>query len=69
VNVTARVALEELDARDPLAILDGQANALELDTTPLGRLVITERDGGLEKTAYALLGDLVTVARRIRERA
>ena len=40
---------------DPLAILDGQANALELDTWPLGRIVITQRDGGLEKTAYALL--------------
>jgi homoserine dehydrogenase len=68
-GVAARVALEELDARDPLAVLDGQANAIELDTTPLGRIVITERDGGLEKTAYALLGDLVTVARRIRGRA
>ena len=49
-----RVALEELSAGDPLAIVDGQANALEIDTWPLGRLVITQRDGGLEKTAYAL---------------
>jgi homoserine dehydrogenase len=65
-----RVALEELDMQDPLAILDGQANALELDTTPLGRIVITQRDGGLEKTAYALLADLVTVADRVsRSRA
>ena len=46
----------------PLAILDGQGNALELDTWPLGRIVITERDGGLEKTVYALLSDLVTIA-------
>jgi homoserine dehydrogenase len=59
-----RVQLEELDAHDPLAILDGQANALELDTWPLGRIVITQRDGGLEKTAYALVADLVTLARR-----
>ncbi|HEX5068931.1 MAG TPA: hypothetical protein VFV78_01845 [Vicinamibacterales bacterium] len=62
--VDLRVQLEELDAQDPLAILDGQANALELDTWPLGRVVITQRDGGLEKTAYALLADLVTIARR-----
>jgi homoserine dehydrogenase len=58
-----RVALEELAADDPLAILDGQANALELQTWPLGRIVITQRDGGLEKTAYALVADLVTLAR------
>ena len=51
----AAVELEELAADDPLAILDGQANALEIDTWPLGRIVITQRDGGLEKTAYALL--------------
>jgi homoserine dehydrogenase len=62
------VGLEELAADDPLAILEGQANALELDTWPLGRIVITQRDGGLEKTAYALLADLVTVARRVAER-
>ena len=67
-TVQLRVGLEELAADDPLAILEGQANALELDTWPLGRIVITQRDGGLEKTAYALLADLVTVARRVAER-
>jgi homoserine dehydrogenase len=60
------VELVELDADDPLAILDGQANAIEIDTWPLGRVVLTQRNGGLEKTAYALLADLVTVARRVR---
>ena len=59
-----RVQLVELPADDPLAILDGQANALEFDTWPLGRVVITQRDGGMEKTAYALLSDLVTLVRR-----
>jgi homoserine dehydrogenase len=54
----------ELDASDPLAILEGQANALELNTEPLGRIVITQRDGGMEKTAYALLTDLFAVASR-----
>lgn len=61
-----RVALEELPAEDPLAIVDGQANALEIETWPMGRLVITQRDGGLEKTAYALVTDLLTVARRVQ---
>ena len=61
--VQAAVRLEELPADDPLAILDGQANALEIDSWPLGRIVITQRDGGMEKTAYALLSDLVNVVR------
>ena len=62
------VELQELAPDDPLGILDGQGNALEIDTWPLGRIVITQRDGGLEKTAQALVSDLVTAARRARER-
>jgi len=64
-GIDLSVGLEELDAGDPLAIVDGQANALELDADPVGRIVITQRDGGLEKTAYGLVSDLVTVARRL----
>jgi homoserine dehydrogenase len=64
-GVVGRVRLMELAADDPLAILEEHGNALEIDTWPLGRVVITQRDGGLEKTAYALLSDLVTVARRV----
>lgn len=64
-HVEARVSLEELPADDPLAILDDQANALEIDSTPLGRIVITQRDGGLEKTASALVTDLVALRRRL----
>ena len=60
------VGLEELGPDDPFSTLEGQANALELETWPLGRIMITQRDGGLEKTAYALLTDLVTVAHRVR---
>ncbi|HUR20009.1 MAG TPA: hypothetical protein VMZ90_04320 [Vicinamibacterales bacterium] len=62
-GIEASVQLEELAVDDPLGGLDGQANALELDTDVLGRVVITQRDGGLEKTAYALFTDLMTVAR------
>ncbi|BCS31673.1 homoserine dehydrogenase [Luteitalea sp. TBR-22] len=62
-EVSVRVQLEELAADDPLAILDGPANAIEFDTWPLGRVVMTQRDGGLEITAYALLADLVSVCR------
>lgn len=62
-GVAASVGLETLPADDPLGSLDGQANALELDTDILGRVVITQRDGGLEKTAYALFADLMTIAK------
>jgi homoserine dehydrogenase len=65
-QASAAVELQELEADDPLAILEGQANALEIDTWPLGRVVITQRDGGLEKTAYALVSDLVAIARDLR---
>jgi len=65
--IDAAVELRELDATDPLAILEGEANALELDTWPTGRIVITQRDNGLEKTAYALLADLITVVKRAGE--
>jgi homoserine dehydrogenase len=64
--IDAAVELQELERGDPLAELDGQGNALEIDTWPAGRIVITQRDGGLEKTAYALVSDLVTVAKRSR---
>jgi homoserine dehydrogenase len=65
-SATVGVALEEVEPGDPLSILDGQANALELDTWPLGKTVIMQRGGGLEKTAYALLTDLIAVARRLQ---
>jgi homoserine dehydrogenase len=37
------------------------ANALILDTDTLGRVVISQLDGGLTHTAYALLSDLVAI--------
>jgi homoserine dehydrogenase len=58
------VKLEELAADDLLAGLRGSANALVLDTDLLGRLAISQLGGGLVQTAYALLGDLITVRRR-----
>ena len=46
---------------DLLAGLQGMANALVLETDTLGRgVVISQLDGGLMHTAYALLSDLIT---------
>jgi homoserine dehydrogenase len=59
------VELRELAADDLLAGLRGAANALVLETDTLGRVAITQMDGGLLQTAYALLSDLIAVRRRL----
>jgi homoserine dehydrogenase len=56
-----QVALTELPASDPLAGLRGMSNALVMTTDTLGEIAITQRDGGLTHTAYALLSDLLTI--------
>jgi homoserine dehydrogenase len=48
-----------------LATLDGQQNALVLQTDLLGEIAIVQRGSGLTQTAYALLSDLVAVRRRL----
>ena len=60
------VRLLELPAGDLLASLRGVANAIEFETDLLGRIAVTQLDGSLTQTAYALLSDLITVARRAR---
>lgn len=62
-RVKARVEPEELGADDPLSLLRGMSNALLVETDVLGRVGITQLDGGLTQTAYALVADLVTIAR------
>lgn len=64
-TAVGRVGVEELDAADPMAGLQGLQNMLVLSTDVLGDVAIHQLDGGLDQTAYALFSDLVTVARRI----
>jgi homoserine dehydrogenase len=61
-RVDARVGLEELAGDDLLAGLEGQQNAIVLETDLLEEIAVVQRGGGLTQTAYALLSDLVTVA-------
>jgi len=65
-SLDARVELRELPADDLLGGLDGNANALILETDLLDRIAICQLSGSLTQTAYALLADLVTIARRQR---
>jgi homoserine dehydrogenase len=63
--VRARVAPEELPLDDPLALLRGMSNALFVESDLLGRVGVTQLDGGLTQTAYGLLADLVSVRRSL----
>ena len=65
-SFTARVEPRELPADDLLAGLDGSANALILETDLLDRIAICQLSGSLTQTAYALLTDLVSIARSQR---
>lgn len=53
----------ELPAGHLLAGLDGNANALILETDLLDRIAISQLSGSLTQTAYALLTDIISVTR------
>ena len=57
------MAPEELPADDVLAGLEGQQNAILLQTDLLDEIAIVQRGGSLTQTAYALLSDVITIAR------
>jgi homoserine dehydrogenase len=62
-GVVGMVAPAMLPTTDPLAHLRGTSNALTLITDTMGELTIVESNPGLAQTAYALLSDLIYVAR------
>src|SRR4029077_3443229 len=62
-RVTARVAPETLADDDLLAMLEGQQNAIILQTDLLEEIAIVQRSGSLTPTAYALLSGLMAISR------
>ena len=62
-RISASVRLEELPEDDLLASLEGQQNAIVFHTDLVGEIAIVQRGSGLTQTAYALLSDLMTIAR------
>ena len=62
-GVTVRVGLEEVPGDHLFATLAGQQNALVLETDLLGEFSVVQLGGGLTQTAYALVSDLVALAR------
>jgi homoserine dehydrogenase len=65
-RVRAEVRLREVEPSGPFGSLDGPANALRLDTDLVGPILITQLEGSLTATAYALVTDLVRVVRGLR---
>ena len=65
-TIEAAVAPRELPSGELLATLAGDANALILHTDLLNDIAICQLSGNLTQTAYALLSDLVSIARRYR---
>jgi homoserine dehydrogenase len=63
-KVSASAKPMALPATDLLAGLEGKANALILQTDLLGEIAICQLEGSLTQTAYALLSDLVTIAKQ-----
>ena len=67
-RVRASVRPTCLAAGDLLASLSDRGNALILSTDLLGEIAICQLGGDVTHTAYALLSDLVAIARRPPER-
>jgi homoserine dehydrogenase len=62
-EVSARVAPELLAPGDPLAGIDGTANAIVCTAHPLGEVTIVGPGAGPELAGQGVLSDLIAVAR------
>jgi homoserine dehydrogenase len=63
-TLTVRVAPELLNQTDPMAHVTGTSSVLAIQTDLMKELMVIEKDGGIEQTAYALYSDLLTVVDR-----
>jgi homoserine dehydrogenase len=65
--VRGRVRIVEVPETELLAQLEGQQNAVILQTDVLGEIAVVQRGSGLTQTAYGLVCDIVGIARQLRE--
>lgn len=65
----ARVEPEALDRQDPLARVDGTANAVVCTARPLGQVAISGPGAGPELAGQGVLSDLIAVATHVRSRS
>lgn len=62
-----RVAPVTLDRSHPLARISGTTSALTIETDFAGKLTIEIEEPKIEQTAYALISDLLTIAKRLNQ--
>jgi homoserine dehydrogenase len=62
--VTARVQPEAVAASDPLASIDGVTNALIIQASPVGEIMITGPGAGPRLAGQGVLSDIIAVAQR-----
>jgi homoserine dehydrogenase len=62
-NVIARVAPERVGSDDPLANIDGTANAIVYRAEPMGEVTIIGPGAGPQLAGQGVLSDLIAVAR------
>ncbi|NDQ57235.1 MAG: homoserine dehydrogenase [Acidipila sp.] len=62
-RVKASVKLQQVDPSDPLAAVDGTSSCVEFRMDALPSLTVTERDPGIETTAYGMLADFIRAVR------
>jgi len=62
-SITASVAPERLQARDPFSTVRGTSLLISFETDIFPELIIGERDPGPQATAYGLLADFITAVR------
>ena len=64
-GLTARVEPMSLPIADPLARIEGVANAVVCDAEPVGEVTIVGPGAGPELAGQGVLSDLIAVARRL----
>jgi homoserine dehydrogenase len=64
-NARGKVAPVTLDRSHPLARISGTTSALTIETDFAGKLTIEIEEPKIKQTAYALISDLLTIAKRL----
>jgi hypothetical protein len=64
-SIHGKVAPAAIPLTDPLALIEGTASALTLNTDLAGKITIGIDDPQIRQTAYALLSDLLTIAKNL----
>lgn len=62
-RVKASVKPQQVESSDPLAAVDGTSSCVEFQMDALPSLTVTERDPGIETTAYGMLADFIRAVR------